>query len=199
MMLLARLNPDAAGLRSDDGFVMGQFTSTGTLNLLVVATVFGALGAGIYTVLRPLLIGPRWFQVLSIGLGPAVVVGEQLVHVDGVDFTLLQPAWLAILLFAAIPGVYAALLTLLAERWRPPRGPIARLPWPVALMTLVAYGPVGVLLIPLALGWILFEGIRRQPWGHSLAAPTAWTGRAALTGVFVVALVRLLDEIHQLA
>ena len=48
------------------------------------------------------MIGPRWFQVLSISLGPAVVVGALLVHPEGVDFTLLRPRWLAIALFVAI-------------------------------------------------------------------------------------------------
>ncbi|MGN0063286.1 MAG: hypothetical protein ACI379_03510 [Nocardioides sp.] len=185
-------------MRSDDGFTIGQFTASGTLNLLVVATVFGALGAAVYTVLRPLLIGPRWFQVLSISLGPAVVVGEQLVHVDGVDFTLLSPAWLAIVLFMAIPGVYAGSLTLLAERWRPPRGPFARAPWPAALVPLVAYGPVAPLLVALAGAWLVLEAVRRRFGSVPWAAPAAWAGRAALTVVFVVALVRLLDEAGQL-
>lgn len=38
MMLLARLNPRVAGVVSDDGFVMGQFTLTSTAVLLVIAT-----------------------------------------------------------------------------------------------------------------------------------------------------------------
>lgn len=116
MMLLAGLSPEATGVESDDGFVMGQFTASGTLSLLAAGTFLGAIGGVFYALLRGLMIGPRWFQVLSVGGGPAVVVGSMLVHTDGVDFRLLQPAWLAIGLFVAIPGVYAALLTLLAER-----------------------------------------------------------------------------------
>ena len=116
MMLLAILTPEATGLTSDDGFVMGQFTASGTLSLLAAGTFLGAVGGVLYALLRGLMIGPRWFQVLSIGVGPAVVVGSMLVQTDGVDFRLLQPAWLAIGLFVAIPGVYAALLTLVAER-----------------------------------------------------------------------------------
>ena len=41
MYLLARLNPEATGVVSDDGFVMGQFTLSGTLNLLVVGGFLG--------------------------------------------------------------------------------------------------------------------------------------------------------------
>lgn len=86
MLLLARLNPDATGLVSDDRFIIGQLT-TESLNLLVDGTLLGVLGGGIYFVLRGLMIGPRWFQVLSISVGPAVVMGSQIVHTNGVDFT----------------------------------------------------------------------------------------------------------------
>lgn len=199
MLLLARLNPSATGVISDDDFEMGRFTASGTLNLLVVATVLGALGAALYTVLRPLLLGPRWFRVLCIGLGPAVVVGERLVHVDGVDFTRLSPAWLAIALFLVIPGVYAALLTIVAERWRPPRGPFARVSLPVALLPLIAFGPLAPLLIVLAGGWVVLEAVRRRRHGElPFATAAAWGGRALLAVLFCVALVRLVAEARQL-
>src|SRR5262245_45478307 len=41
MMLLARLNPEATGVTSDDGFTIGQFTLSDTLNLLLIATLLG--------------------------------------------------------------------------------------------------------------------------------------------------------------
>jgi hypothetical protein len=111
---------------------MGQFTVSDTLNLLLVGTLLGVVGAGIYALLRGLRIGPRWFQVLTIGAGPAVVVGAMIVHTNGVDFRLLEPTWLAIGLFVAIPGIYAALLTLLAERVLHPGGWWERAPFPLA-------------------------------------------------------------------
>src|SRR5262245_33918355 len=86
MMLLARLNPDVTGVTSDDGFTMGQFTVSDTLNLLLVGTLLGVVGSGIYALLRGLRIGPRWFQILAIGGGPAVVVGALIVHTDGSIF-----------------------------------------------------------------------------------------------------------------
>lgn len=135
MVLLARLAPETAGMTSDDGFVIGQFTLSGTLNLLLAGTLFGILGGVIYFALRRLMIGPRWFQILSISLGASVIVGSVLVHTDGVDFTFLRPAWLAIALFVAIPGLYAVLLTVLCERRlhreadRPQRGPGAVASW----------------------------------------------------------------------
>ncbi|MFS3128978.1 hypothetical protein ACLM5J_11300 [Nocardioides sp. Bht2] len=199
MFVLARRNPDATGVTSDDGFTIGQFTLAGSLNLLVVATVLGVLGAAIYAALRGLMIGPRWFQVLSIGLGPAVVVGDQLVHVDGVDFTLLQPAWLAIVMFLAIPGLYAALLTVLAERWLAPTGFFATGPLPLALAPLLAFGPLAPLLAAIGVGWCALEWVRRRSGGAVPGAVgLAWLGRVALTLVFVVALVELVDKVVEL-
>src|SRR4029450_10194938 len=116
MMLLARLNPEATDVTGDDGFTMGQCTVSDTLNLLLLGTLLGVVGAGVYALLRGLRIGPRWFQVLSICVGPAVVISALIVHTDGVDLQLLEPTWLTIGLFIALPGLYAALLTLLAER-----------------------------------------------------------------------------------
>ena len=71
MMLLAQLNPQVRGVKSDDGFVMGQFRVGPTLSLLIVCCGLGVLGAAIYAVVRGLMIGPRWFEVLSISGGPA--------------------------------------------------------------------------------------------------------------------------------
>lgn len=123
MGLLFRLNTSTDGLTSDDGFEIGRFTLQGTLNLLLVGTLLGVVGAVIYALLRHLMIGPRWFQLVSIGLGPAIVVGDMLVHTDGVDFLVLDPLWLAVALFVLIPGLYAVTLSLLAERWLGPPPP----------------------------------------------------------------------------
>lgn len=136
MRLLAAVNPDATGRTSDDGFTIGQFTMSETGGLLLTGWLLGMIGAAFYAVLRGLMIGPRWFQVLSISVGPAVVVGAIIVHVDGVDFALLEPLWLAVGLFIAIPLVYSALLTLLAEHWIGSDGWFARAPLPWVSATL---------------------------------------------------------------
>ena len=54
---------------------------------------------------------PLW--TLSVG----AFVGASIVHVDGLDFQLLEPAALAVVLFVAIPTGAAALTATLAERW----------------------------------------------------------------------------------
>ncbi|MEP6598987.1 MAG: hypothetical protein ABJB98_06000 [Actinomycetota bacterium] len=189
MMLLARLNPEATGVTSDDGFTIGQFTLSDTLNFLLVGTFLGVVGAGIYDVLRGLRIGPRWFQVHTLALGPAVVVGAVLVHTDGVDFQVLEPTWLAIGLFVAIPGAYAALLTLLAEGIISADGWWARAPLLLAVAPLLLWVPVAPLLVFLAAGWSLREGLCRTKVGAAVVGHPAlrWAARLGLTLIFAVA------------
>lgn len=191
MLLLAELNPEASGVTSDDGFTIGQFTLA-SLNLLIVGTVLGVVGAGFYAILRGLRVGPRWFQVLSLAVGPAVVVGALIVHTDGVDFTRLEPTWLAIVLFVAIPGGYAALLTVLAERLLQQQRWTTAPRWQVvAVLTL--WLPVAPLLLLLTAGWAASEGVRRTSAGAAaLGHPgLRWGARLALAVVFAVSLLDL--------
>ncbi len=191
MMLLARLNPEATGVTSDDGFTIGQLTPL-SLNLLITTTVIGVLGSGIYFVLRGLMTGPRWFQVVSISLGPAVVVGGIIVNADGVDFTL-DPAWLAILMFVAIPAIYSALLTVVAERWLGPDGRFMTSNLWLALAPLLLWAPIAPALAVLVLALVTFEAVRRTDSGRVILAQPVWPwlARAALGVLFAVCLVGL--------
>ena len=193
MMLLAKLNPQATGVTSDDGFTMGQL-SPQSLNLLVVTTLIGVFGAGVYFLLRGLMIGPRWFQVLSISLGPAVVVGNQLVHADGVDFTL-DPAWLAIAMFVLIPGIYAALLTVVAERWLRPESRFASAPLWMAALPLLLWVPLAPFAAALAVILVASAAVQQSASGRAIFAHPAWAWvlRAGLTAVFAVSLVELVQ------
>jgi hypothetical protein len=199
MLLLARLNPEVDGLQSDDDFTMGQFTSA-TYNLLFVATVLGVVGGAAYLTLRGLMIGPRWFQVLSISLGPAVFVGSQIVHTDGVDFTL-DPVLLAVAMFVLIPGLYAALLTLLAERWLAADSALMRAPTWLMSLPLLLWVPAFPVLVALVVGFVALEAVRRTDSGASaLARPTwPWAARGLLTVVFVLSLVGLIQDTASLA
>ncbi|QIK76734.1 hypothetical protein [Nocardioides piscis] len=117
MLLLARLNPMADGVVSDDGFVMGQFTVSGSLNLFLLGgTLIAVVGALTYFVVRPLLFGPVWFQWFSLSLPPGVVAGAVAVHTGGVDFQLLEPLWLAVSLFVAVPALFGPMVHALMLR-----------------------------------------------------------------------------------
>jgi hypothetical protein len=200
MMLLAHLNPQVRGVESDDGFVMGQFRVGPTLSLLLVSLGLGVLGAAIYAVLRGLMIGPRWFQVLSISVGPAVVVGNLLVHTDGVDFTLIDTPGLAIALFVLVPGAYAVLLTMLAEQWAAPGSWFHRAPMGWVAATLLVW-VVGFFLLPLLVVlWLAREALRRNRKGAAaLAHPTGpWAVRGALSVAFVASAVTLTSKAVEL-
>jgi hypothetical protein len=117
MFVLARLNPEEHGLDTDDGFTMGQLTLSGTANLLAVTTVFGAIGGLLFLGLRGLRFGPGWFRSTSLPLGGVLVVGGMLVHSDGVDFSRLEPLWLAVALTLSVPLLFTLALVWLGDRW----------------------------------------------------------------------------------
>ena len=193
MLLLARLNSAAAGMDTDDGFAIGRFTAAGTLNLLLAVAVVSLVGVGCYAVLRRLMIGPRWFQVLSISLGPAVVVGSMLVHTTGVDFTVLEPPLLAIALFMALPMVFVALLTCTAE-WVLSTGRLRGVGWTV--VGLVAWAPLAPLALAIGVGFLGWAAVRRiDGVGSRLTgARAAWVARGGLTAIFVAGLVDLVRD-----
>jgi hypothetical protein len=118
MFVLIRMNPDADGTVTDDGFEMGRFTLSGSLNLVLVGALFGLLSGVLYLVLEPLLVGPEWFRTLSLSVGAGAVAATQLVHADGVDFHVLDPFWFAVALFVLLPVGHVALVHRAAVRIR---------------------------------------------------------------------------------
>jgi len=117
MAVLAALNAEDHGTRTDDGFTMGQFTFGGTVNLAIVATIIGAIGGLVFLVVRGLRFGPDWFRTTSVAVGATVVVGSLLVHSDGVDFSRVDPVALTVGLTLSMPLLYAVGVTWLGDRW----------------------------------------------------------------------------------
>jgi hypothetical protein len=115
MFLLRVTSPDyVRGVESDDGFEIGRF-STDTVFLLALTTIAGAVvGMGFVAVRRAL---PIAWRVWSWTLVGATVGGSLILHADGVDFQLLEPAWLAVSSFVVIPAGGAALMAVWVERW----------------------------------------------------------------------------------
>ena len=132
MFVLAELNPEESGVLTDDGVPIGQFTVSGTLNLLGITTVIGVIGGLVFLALRGLRFGPQWFRVLSMPVGATIVVGSMLVHSDGVDFTLLQPVELGVAMTLAVPFLYTLLVAFLGDRWIGDDGGGRRVPAAVA-------------------------------------------------------------------
>lgn len=198
MLLLAYLNPVATGVTSDDGFVMGQFTISGSLQLAASGLQFGVTGVFFYLALRGLMVGPGWFRLLSISLGPALVIGAIIVHTDGVDFNVLEPVWLAALLFIGVPFAYCALLHVLSVRALRSGRPLPRaflvlglLPWVLLLpFTLVLLG-----------GFLALRALRRGAAGRTFLARTwpGWILRGALAALVVVSVVDLMRDLDALS
>jgi hypothetical protein len=79
-------------------------------------TMVGGVTGVFYGALRSAIPGrlrlPLWVTVW------ACFGGASIVHDDGVDFTLVEPALLSIVLFVALPGIGAGVVVLLVERWQ---------------------------------------------------------------------------------
>lgn len=197
MMLLAVVNPSAEGIRSDDGFEIGRFTLSGSLNLLIVGLLLGAAGGAIYNAIRALRFGPRWFQVPAFAVGPGVVVGSMLVHTDGVDFNLLRPVWLSVGLFVLIPALYGALVSVLAERWLEPGSKASSLHPAIAIAPVLLVAPIVPLAVLLIAGWLFLYAFRQVPWGEALAGHPAIfaAGRVGLCLIFAVAAAGLVRDV----
>lgn len=189
MSLLAYLNPDATGVTSDDGFTIGQVTLFGSLQLAASGLQFGIIGAFFYLALRGLMVGPAWFRLLSISLGPAVVIGAIVVHTDGVDFQVLHPTWLAAALFVFVPAAYCALLHVLSERWLRSEGDLAR---PLLVLGLLPWLPLLPLTLLLLAGYLAVRALGRRE-------PAAWLLRASLAVLFVFAVVDLMKDVAELS
>lgn len=199
MFLLARTNPTASGITSDDGFTINQFTLSGSLNLALVGAVFGALSGVLYVALAPLKIGPSWFGRLSLCVGAGVVVGSVIVHPDGVDFVFLDnPVMLAVTLFVLIPTLHVLALDVLVEGARA-RGALVRRPATVlGLVLSLAMAPLVAALGTLRASWLLL--CARMPDARWLRSPWwAWAARAGLAVVFGAAVLDIGGDVAELA
>jgi hypothetical protein len=154
MFLLRITSPDSVGVTSDDGFVIGQVTLSGTLNLLMLGAAVGLIGAAAYLLVEPWLIGPRWLRELGVAAVAAALVGSLIIHPDGVDFTAIGPLWLAVGLFVALPaafgGAIGPVLTRVAApdswtrrgklHWLLPIGLVVCFPLTLPVVAVVALG-----------------------------------------------------------
>jgi hypothetical protein len=204
-MLLLRVTSPARvrGVKSDDGFIIGQVTLAGTYNLLVLGAVVGIIGAAAYLMVAPWLIGPLWFRRLTTGLAAAAVVGSMLVHADGIDFTVLKPIWLATGVFIALPGLFGVLVGVIVDAVGRPDSWTARGRWRIVLpVLLIACFPPSAIIVVVATvifgAWVVvsdLDAIRKV----RRSAPYALTIRAAWLIVAIVGLVAIVNDTQALA
>lgn len=200
-MLLLRLTSPASvrGMTSDDGFEIGRVTLSGTHNLLMLGAGVGVVGAVAYQAVRPWLLGPSWFRRLTVGAASGAVVGSIVVQSEGIDFRVLQPTWLAIALFVALPGLFGVAISVAVDRVAARPLPTGRRRWVVPVLLVVAFPLVITLVAVVAIGialWIpVTRGlarVARPPMALGLAVRAGW-----LT-VAVLGLVALVEDVRAL-
>jgi hypothetical protein len=179
-MLVLRLTSDpiVIGITSDDGFEIGRFTIGDSVGLVAAMAALGTVNGALYATLRGSI--PRRLRAPLWVLFAATVGGSQFVHEEGVDFTVLDPSWLAVGAFVLLPGLAALAVVLLVERWlgEPPRSP--GVPW---LGLAAAIGTVG-LLAAAALGVAVVYARRL-----GVSRPLARAGRVLVPAVLVTGIL----------
>ena len=203
MLLLRETSPDTLrGTLTDDRFVVGEVTLSGTYQLVALGGLLGLVGAAAYVLVSPWLIGGRWTRAFTVAITAGLVFGALVINPEGVDFRVLEPTWLAVALFVGIPAVFGFALVLSVDavaragHWTR-RG---RLAWalPVAVLALVplvaVYGGVVV-----GLGVALLLPARRALLPRVVASPAAMLGfRAVFLAVPVFAAVALSQDLTAL-
>jgi hypothetical protein len=202
MRYLAATNEEDSGAITDDGFVVGDITLGGTIQLLATSTQLALVGAALFILIRPLLLGPIWFRALTVATGTGVVLGAIVAH-PGVDFEALDPPLLAISLFVALPFAAAGVFCVLAYRWLRDDSWFAHgsFRWVAATSTVWLLAGIGLILaVPLMLIGLAVHRADRDPEDPAVShAIRRWLGRSALMIVFGIAFVNLLTDITTLA
>lgn len=148
MSIAALLNPNATGLFTENGEVVGRFTVQGTVALIVFGGLSAsALGAVVWVVVSPWLPAAGARRTLLM-MPIAVAIGSfLLIESTNTDFLILRPTLLILALLivlVALNGAAIAWLDGILER---------RLPHPGArpARAVVGYGVIAVLGIPMFL------------------------------------------------
>jgi hypothetical protein len=193
MLLLRLTSPDLViGAISDDGFEIGVITPA-TLNLVAAMGAVGGVNGVLYAAVRRAI--PARLRLPLWSLFAAAVGGAEFVHEDGLDFTLLEPAWLAVALFVALPGAAAALVVVLVERWVD-REPFASRRLATGLVLAALCGTIAVVVALVVSGAALVArvlGAGRVV--HRVAQVLVPVGLVVATAVAAVSLVGTITRI----
>ena len=129
MRLLALTSPEAEGSFTEAAEVVGEITFGGTLGfILFVGVPAGLLSGALYALLRPVLPRGRAGGVVLGGL-LLVLAGTRIepLRSDNIDFSLVGPAWLAVLGFTAVALLQGMLVVALSTRFAVPEPSSARI------------------------------------------------------------------------
>jgi hypothetical protein len=194
-MLVLRLTSDDSlhGVRTDDDFAIGKF-STDTIFLVLFTALLGGLFGLVYLLIRRWL--PERGRPAFYGVFCGVVGGAIIVSPGGTDFTELSPLALAIAFFVLIPAVYGIALSAWVERSLR-SGPARMSGWRwlalLPLLPLVLTGPfaLAALLLLVLVVAANRSGRLLELW-HSTVI--TWLGRLAVVAVAVLSGVDLVRD-----
>jgi hypothetical protein len=188
-LLAATSGPSAQGLITQADETVGEVTLNGTLALVV----FGGLALGVaggvaYVAIRRWLPSPAWLSGLAFGaLILAMTRPVDLLDPGNVDFVILRPKGLAVVLLLVLPLFYGVVLAAVVERLDRSYPLLSARPAAIA-----AYTPLVVFAVPflaaillvvlvLAAGLHQADAIRRR-W-RSTAVDRAGRALLALAGL----------------
>jgi hypothetical protein len=192
-LLAVTAGPTAQGQITEANEIVGRISVGGTVGFfLFIGVPFGVAAAAAYLLLR------RWLPNgraggLTLGVLLLIVVGTRIdpLRANNLDFSLVGPAWVAVVAFVALGLFHGMVIAALAGRYSQALPLVASRP-----RTLAAYAPL-LLLIPLFLVILVIIGVglvavvvsQLQPvvalW-HDRRVVTV--GRVALAAIGLVAL-----------
>jgi hypothetical protein len=199
-MFVLRLTSDSSlrGRETDDGFIIGDVTGD-SFFLILFVTAIGTAGGVFYLGVRGWI--PKRHRALAMGLFGGAVGGAAVIHPDGIDFVVLEPLWLAIVMFIALPALYGVAMSALCEALTArAEGGKETQAWVGAILPLLAalvLGPIGLLVIAvLGLGWVINRQVSLARLWRS--QPVTWLGRTALVAIGTFAVVVLIGDVTQI-
>ena len=181
MRVAAILHPDAAGIVTENGEVIGQITLNGTLALMV----FGGLGMGllagtIWVIVRPWIPGRGLARALLTAAAAIALGTPNLIQRLNPDFVVLNHDPLVVALLVGLVGLVGLSIALVDDALD------ARLPRPVRgrSVSMIVYLVIAlmglVLIVPVAIAILLDQSEYRAPiragWALAVvgASTLAW-------------------------
>lgn len=198
MLILRVTSSDSVvGIESDDGFTIGRISSD-SIFLIGATTLIGTILAFGYLLVRRWL--PEGRRPLQAAVFFGLIGGAAVIKPDGVDFTFLDPLWLAIALFVALPAAYGWYMAWIVERLidRPGHLRKARVAGIIGFVVVGFFGLLGAIVAVVGFALVLIG--RRWPAAATAVThpvPT-WIVRVALLVVAVVSLQELLIDASEI-
>jgi hypothetical protein len=167
MRLLAVTSPAATGRLTEAQATVGEITFEGTIGYLVFGALpFAFASTALYLLAAPWLPRGR-LAGPTFGLASFIMVAPFIdpLRADNVDFDIVGPGWLSVLVFAALALVQGAFLAAFAGRLSRSLPLMTRANWPdtaLPLLLAIVLAPLGVVIA--VGGLVTFALPRLLPW-----------------------------------